>query len=583
LSLTTPVIRDEDHVFPGEDWFYYWKTSASLWQSKIQSSGAGRILYVPINWAFHSETGDRYDFAKDKPETDLARLVQDAEAVGKEVIFLFPLSPMPFLPNGGVPTFLARTPSLDTMGKVRAVIDHEGNLNKLYSFFDTRIYQSYSKFTQAFGHYLSSQGVKARLWGIDCGHLSDEGFESFFRDDSQAFKQGFSQYLQGQREQRREEESSSFEDGVLSSFDEYLYREEFTQMIRAIYCDRAKDSLAGPWEGQFQVSFMGASSHDFFQRLAGQDSVYSYAHDILESLSQDTVPSSVLVPSRLKRNLLGKILNQLVTCSYVDHLLDDEIYDDSSGPVFKLKRFFDVYDLTTDVDPDSMGWADLGLWDYLQHSYAWCYADKGPTLYQWEESQNTDRVLFFHGITVDQKLFHEILKSFMSGHQVVINRSGLDPEIVRKFETFFIENNLEVEKVHYHTSIHKASLGDGRLVLFSGDELSDLDQSKTNDFWQRLISTFNLQHFSIKGIEGTFVVWMTRESDHRELNYQEIRRVSIYNPSSYKRKMRLEMIDRFKLIKVVDENLVSFTHSPEEMQIELLPEGSLSLDFGVLP
>ena len=583
MSLTTPVIRDEDHVFPGEDWFFYWKTSASLWQSKLEQLSANRTLYVPINWSFHSETGDHYDFAQEKPETDLARLARVAADCGREVIFLFPLSPFPFLPNGGVPTFLARHPSLDEQGKMIASIDHAGGLNKIYSFYDTRIYQSYSKLTQAFGQYLSSSGIRARVWGIECGHVGEHGFTSFFNDTSQAFTQGFSQFLQGKREDRRRESSQMFEDGVLSPMEEYLYQKEFVSMIRSIYSDRAKSSLAGHWEGSFKVSLMGSSQNDFFQRINGQDSLSNYAHDILEALSLDTIPSSILVPARLKKSVLGRMLSQLVTSSYVSEIVQDDIFEDEGSSTFRLKRFFDVYDLTEDVDPNSMGWADLGLWDYLQDHFSWAYSDKGSALFKWNETFDENRILFFHGITVDRRLYQEMLKAFMNGNIIILNRSGLDQDILRKFEAFFIENNLSVEKVNFHTSLHHVSLGQGKLLIFEGDKLVDLEASKVTSFWQQLISTFDLKFFSVPYDQDLETLWLSRSADHREMSYEEIRRLSIYNPSSYKKKITLEVPSQFKLLKVVDEHLASFTHSPKEIQLELLPEGSLSFDFGVLP
>ena len=88
MSLTTPVLNDYDSVFPGENWFFYWKTSASLWKTKLASiQGTGQV-FVPMNWAFHSESGESFDFADQKPETDLVKLCNEAKEVGKEVVHL---------------------------------------------------------------------------------------------------------------------------------------------------------------------------------------------------------------------------------------------------------------------------------------------------------------------------------------------------------------------------------------------------------------------------------------------------------------------------------------------------------------
>ena len=91
LSPKTVYSDDLDSVFPGENWFFYWKTSASLWAEKLKLFQGNSKVIIPINWAFHSETGDNYDFAKQKPETDLKKLVDVVRSVNLEPVFLLPL------------------------------------------------------------------------------------------------------------------------------------------------------------------------------------------------------------------------------------------------------------------------------------------------------------------------------------------------------------------------------------------------------------------------------------------------------------------------------------------------------------
>jgi len=183
LSNNPLMSSDFDSVFPGENWFYYWKTSASLWRDKLSElPGNGRIL-VPINWAFHTETGDQFDFAYSKPETDLGKLATIGNEIGRKIVFLLPLTPAPFLSNGGVPAILARNQSLSEDGVLQSVIGPDGQLIKLYSFFDTRLFQAFSKFTVALGKFFSERGVDCDLWGIHCGYLTEDGFQSFLYDE----------------------------------------------------------------------------------------------------------------------------------------------------------------------------------------------------------------------------------------------------------------------------------------------------------------------------------------------------------------------------------------------------------------
>lgn len=578
LSLTTPVLRDEDAVFPGENWFFYWKTSASLWKVKLESLVGVNKIYVPINWAFHSDTGDKYDFACERPETDLKKLVDIASSCSKEVIFLLPIGPCPFLTNGGLPSLLARTPMLDELGRVVAAVDQEGNLNKLYSFFDPRVYKAYDQFVQTLGQYFVKEGIACDVWSMDCCQVTLEyGLVSYLKDYSQVYQQGFARFLKNKKF-----ENSDLEEEVLSPEVEYLLHHEFYSMIRSIYLIAAEERIAGNWEGIVQVSFLGGGQGDFFKRIHASDSLVQYGHSLLESLSLNAISSSALLSGRLKKGVLGKMLDQLVTSSFTEKELSLNSFEDGRGSQFTPKIFFEVYDLGADFPPDTIGWADLGLWEYLQKYYSWCYSDRGTSDFSFNEDLEMDRIFFFHGLSIDQSVFHNMLKAFMSGGKVILNRAGLKKEFQRKLESFFIENELAIEKVKLHTTLVNTRLGEGRLLVFNGDDLVDLEEKKGMEFWHRVISAFEVGHLIVIPPEGVQIAWKMRSSNTQELQFEEVRRMGIYNPSSYRRKVKFMIPGHFRLLKVVDEEKVTFHHGQKEIECELLPEGSISLDFGVL-
>ena len=579
LSLTTPVLRDEDAVFPGENWFFYWKTSASLWKVKLESLVGVNKIYVPINWAFHSDTGDKYDFASERPETDLKKLVDIATQCSKEVIFLVPIGPCPFLSNGGLPALLARAPMLDSKGRVVAAVDQEGNLNKLYSFFDPRVYKAYDHFVKSLGEYFVTSGIASDVWSMDCAQVTLEyGLVSYLKDHSQVYEQGFSRFLQNKRTQ----ENWDSESIGLDPEREHQLHHEFYSMIKDIYLMACEERLSGNWEGSIQVSFLGGGQEDFFKRIHSSDSLVQYGHDLLEGMSLNALSSSSLIPGRLKKGVLGKMLNQLVTNSYVEQIFLKNSFEDDLVTQYVPKVFFEVYDIGPEFLPDTIGWADLGLWDYLQKYYSWCYSDMGSSEFNFNEESQMDRVFFFHGLSMDRKLFHNMLKAFMSGAKVILNRAGLAREYQRKLEAFFLENELAIEKVKLHTTLVNTRLGDGRLLVFNGDDLVDLDEKKAIDFWHRVVSTFDLGHLIVIPPEGVQIAWKVRSSNTQELQYEEVRRMGIYNPSSYKKKVKFLIPSHFRLLKVVDEDKVTFHHGQKEVECELLPEGSICLDFGVL-
>ena len=576
MSLTTPVIRDEDSVFPGENWFLYWKTSASLWKTKIESRNDLGTILVPINWSFHSDTGDSYDFAVEKPETDLNKLVKIVEDCGKKIILLVPISPCPFLPNGGVPSLIARNTLIDAKGKIKSFLDQDGFLNRMYSFFDPRVYRAYGKFTRALGNYITQSGISCDVYGLDCGQITADGFLSTFEDFSEAFNSGFSRFVEA-----KQEEFNNTSQIVMTPEKEYLLKYEFTEMIKGIYFDSCYEGLSGNWEGVVRGGMIGGSNEDFFKRLNNKDSHSQYAHDILESVSLDVLPSSILLPTRLKKGILGKMFQNLVLYSFAENLFSENSFEDDNSAQFRPKRFFEVYDITPDIPPDTVGWADLGLWDYLQENFSWCFSDKGEQQFQWSEESDMDKVYFFHGITMNQRLFHNILKTFMGGGKVILNRSGLAPEFQKKLEAFFIENEITVEKVKFVTNIYNASLGEGRLLILDGDVLVDLEHKKLEDFWGKVIGSFETNHILVTPPNGIQVSWRSRSCTKSELNFEEMRRMDIFNPSSYKKKFSYPIPGNFKLIKVLDEDKVEFFHGQKEIEIVLLPEGSVSLDFGV--
>lgn len=586
-SLTTPVIRDEDSVFPGENWFFYWKTSASLWRVKIESLVGVSKIIVPVNWAFHSDTGDKYDFAQEKPETDLKKIVDIANEYSKEVVFLVPIGPCPYLPNGGLPSLLARTPMKDELGRVVATVDQDGNLNKMYSFYDPRVYKAYDNFVRNLGEYFSRNGIACDVWSLDCCQITlDKGLVSYLDDYSAVYEQGFSRFLASKREELKAEGENDPEaedvPNILNPEQEHMYHVEFKATIKDIYMLASQERMSGNWEGCVSASFLGGGQEDFFKRIHQSDSLVQYGHDLLEALSLDAHVSSVLLPGRLKKGVLGKMLSQLVTNSFMAKKFSSNSFEDETSHQFTPKVFFEVYDLTPDFLPETIGWADLGLWDYLQKYYSWCYSDMGDREYRLNEDTDVDRIFFFHGLGMEQSLFHNMLKTFMSGGQVILNRAGLSREFQKKLEAFFLENDLQIEKVKLHTTIINTTLGDGRFLVFNGDDLVELEDKKAIEFWHRVISTFDIGHLVVLPPEGVQIAWKVRSCNTQELQFEEVRRMGIYNPSSYKRKIKFVIPNHFRLIKVVDEDKVKFSHGQKEIEVELMPEGSLSLDFGVL-
>lgn len=572
MSLTTPVPREYDSAFPGENWFFYWKTSASLWKTKLQEFPGTKII-LPLNWSFHSETGDNFDFGENRPETDLLKLLQIAKEVNKDVVFFLPVTPAPYLPNGGLPHLLARTLALNSENMAYGIIDAEDNLIKLYSFFDPRVFEAFDRFVKRIGLYFKENNISQDLWGIRAGFFHNGFFRSFLEDSSKAFETAYTRFLQ----------TKVPEGQTITPVEEKQFKFEFFKSVSDLYSTNARESIGINFEGVLDVAFLGSSTDKFLKRMYRTIATADYTTEIYEALAKDIIPSSVLVPAKTKKTVLGRELNDLIANSYLPARLTSTAYDYDDITVLTPLTFFKVFEKVDGISSLFQSWEELKLWNYLKHNFGWSYKIISRDTLNLHESRSPyqEHVLMFHGHDIDRNIFNFVLKAFMNGGRVILNRSGLSDEYSKRLETFFLENSLPVEKVNYKTNIQNIQLGDGRLVIIDGEGLGDKSEQELNEFWTKIIETFNLVHVQLQNAEGIDYYWRTRPSTTNELKFEEVRRLSLYNPTSYRKKVRLNLTKNFVIYKVIDEINVIVQTYPSEVDVELSPEGSVILDFGV--
>ena len=65
---------------------------------------------------------------------------------------------------------------------------------------------------------------------------------------------------------------------------------------------------------------------------------------------------------------------------------------------------------------------------------------------------------------------------------------------MKRLELFLLENNLNVEKVNFHIEVHHIELGQGRLTLFKSQDLVELETIKQEQFWAKLLQTFDIRY-----------------------------------------------------------------------------------------
>ena len=569
-------MNEQDVVFPGENWFFYWKTSPSLWEAKLRDFKGPSPIFVPIYWSLHSQYSDKFDFGETKPETDLSRLAKIAGALGKELIFFVPLGPVPFQINGGIPSFLARNLAQNQDRMALSVLDNSERVNKIYSFFDPKVFQAFRKFVFNVGQYFSQLGLQYPIMGLETMRLEDEHIVSYFKDNSHVFETGFSRYL-AQLEETQPDVIDSIKRDA-----EFLksLKDDYFQIIRKLYVDAARESIGGHWKGELKVCLLGGSTEDIFKRLHDNwNQEKDYFKPLFMSLSHGVFPSSVLLSHKLKEKSLGKALKDIVTTTYTHSLINRENYDDDLSHSFSPQFFFELFNANSGHFNFDLALEESGLKYYLAKEFPHSIKTSLDIPKDFDEL-DPRRVHFVFGSRIDNSNFNQILKLFLSGFKIFLDVNQLNSSINDKLEVFFVENNIQTERINYISPVTKATLGDGLILTYDSSKLKSTSLVKRAGFWEKIIDYMEIKHLNIEVDDDVEYFWKVRSSNTYELNYEEIRRVSFYNPTSYKKKALIKSSKNFAFIKHVDQLKAELKSTPIGIDIQLNPGGSITLDFG---
>lgn len=557
--------KDFDPVRPGEQWFFYWKTSASLWEGRILQFPQNEIVFLPLYWGFHAESSSEWDFGKLHPERDLLRLTQLLTQHGRKFCWLLPLSPAPFLPNGGVTAYAARTLSVSREGVHLAVLDHEQLLNKMFSFFEPKVFQSYSSFLKAFGTFLTSNKIKAPLWGVDFCYFQDQEKISYLEDCSLAFEQGFSRYLK-----------QNNPDGDLNEAKrEAELKKIFTHEVANLFRSAGENALGPYWMGVKNIVFLGGSPKDTIIRsLPGGKSQFDFTRELFHHYIHSDWISSSLLGKEEKKEVLQWILKEHFGSRDVDERFQ---YSASNGNLTSEFRPYGLVDVIT--GKKQTYFSQVGLYQFLEEHFRGLYQTQEEFTFSPENIDlNEHKIKIFHGAELNRTSFGQMLKLFMMGQRVLLDRSGIPDGLDKRLQIFLVENSIKFQSVNFMTLTQICELGEGRLVIFEGGQL--IQNSAKEKFWMNIFRYFSLIQPEIQMDTDVFSLWRIRGTTPHELTYLDVRRVNIYNPTSYKKQVSIRTHRHFAFMKMIDPTRASARSTTEGVDVELLPNGKIALDFG---
>lgn len=557
---------ENDPTRPGEQWFFYWKTSAALWESRILEFPQNEIVFIPIYWGFHAENSTTWDFGDVLAERDLLRLSKLLTQHGRKFCWVLPLTPAPFFPNGGVPISSARTLSISQDGPHVVALDHELKLNKIYSYFEPKVYSSFVQFLNSLGQLLTTHHIKAPCWGLKFFYRQNNQRCSYLFDRSLAFEQGFSRYLK-----------SNFPSGVDlgTSGEEEKLKTNFLNEVQELFRTTAESSLSPFWAGVQEVFVLGGSPREAIERgLTEGKTQFHFFQDLFDVYVNSQWPTTSLLSPKEKDQLLPKFLHEHFGSQEIEERYHYQIH---SGELGQEMRPYSLVDIFTEEGCNHF--STNGLIPFLNQNYRWMYHIHSQLNFttEWIEGHQ-HKVKFFHGASLDRTRFGQMLKLFMMGQQVVLDKTGLHPDLEKRLQVFYLENDLKLQSVNFLTSITLCTLGEGKFFAFEGKRLDDLQEK--DKFWENLFRYLNLTQPETIADQDVFSLWRIRATSASDLNYLDVRRVSFYNPTSYKKRVLIHTKKHFAFMKTIDPLRAEAKSTSQGVEVELLPFGKIALDFG---
>jgi hypothetical protein len=574
-------LKEEIELLDGESWFFYWKISSSLWKSRIESDYPHcKRLVVPINWSLHHVAKDRFDFAQERPETNLKRLVHVANEAGKEIVFVMPLGPCPFIVNGGMPSHLAKSPAFHANLTPQKITNQDGSFNQLYSFYDPRVFLEYAQFANLLGQYLSRSGVASPVFSTEYGFYNRNFFQSLFEDWSETFEQAFFRYLQSTYKHDYEKIIHEIEENFMQR---ELREVEFRNQIKHLYLGSIEEGLAANYENHMNVHLLNGLQNKAFSLFPNSASFTDIAREVSFCHIRSEIATSVLLDQKSKNKMLNELYEEFIANEIYSRKFEGQEISESVALGFEGLCHFEVYDHFSSQVYEPLVQQN-GLVKYLDEEFGTSYYIDSIGNFKpvGEESETAyDPVRYFASPYLDEKVFGDILRMFMDGHNIILDRSGMDPDLLKRLELFLLENNLNVEKVQFHIEVHHIKLGHGRLTVFKGHELAQLEAPKQQNFWEKVIGSFEIPYIKVPQADTLMSFWRTRPANTNELSYEEVRRLTLVNTTSYRKKLEIELKKNFVIKKVVGEEKVNVEHKGNQLNLDVMPGGKISIDMGV--
>ncbi len=538
-------------------WFNYWEIPHRSWNEFFESTEAQEFIFVPIHWGYHfsSET-QNYDFHSNR-DFDLGYIEELSIEHQRDILFLIPMGPYSFDSVGGIPKHLHHQ-AYDLNSVPRVIQNAKGELCKMPSFYSPEMYKEYSLFLRELCNSFKKRKSKKRIKGLVCGSLVGNKFENFFTDSSKTFLKAFDRYVN----------NSELRDISLEDV------EDFRILVSDLFEQACEKQLKNYWDGNIEVVFHGGSSDDLLFR-SGFGGFDNYYFQELQTVVKDGFISSTnLLDETQKSHVFRNAFNEMMNFSY----LESKVYDDYH---LETNLKFKPLILCRIFAPKEFELRVLGLSDFFKANYSNHYHIHSHP-YKYLEGSTDQSLVFCFARYLGEGEFLEILKAFSKGEKIALDLSGMTLTQRRNLELFLLENNADKELLNIIGPVSCYHLNGGSLVTFESEHFQGVEGAKKDHFWKKMMDFFNLKSINLKAEYGISSFVLTREVSPFELNYEEVRRVYLYNFSNTKKKAFFKASKDLAFLKFTEATLAEVSSTPAGVEVVLKSEGQVILDFGVI-
>jgi hypothetical protein len=548
--------NSHSHVLPDENWFYYWRTSASLWEGILDENPSLDEIWILVNWGGHFSTIDKIDFGEIRPELDFFRLALLCRKKNRNVKFFFPLGPFPTLENGGVPSLLSTEQEKTSQFLARTSLDCRSNVLHLFTFYDPKVHQLFKKFLWHFKNEAQKRNLSFPCYGIESFRYENNSLLSEWDDESTTFYDGLKRFLE-------------MDQSILSQ----QKKKEFQKRIRELYLTTYQEQLGTFWEKVIPITFLGDGEAVFLERSLTSKKNKNYINQTMSSVVHSRIPSLALLREEEKSHLLENFLHIILDKNTKENFLGNVFEEDDPN---RLLVFVNIYQ-------EQVGTAEqLGLFQAIQSVWPYCYREKKlSNLDPLADVDSIQPLNVFLLETVTKEVFNQWLNLLLGGHWILVTKECFTDDLLKRWNLFIAENKLKTEKVNWLGMIEIASLSEGKLITIEKNALTQSSEIQLRDFWLKIFSAFSFRHLDVDADTGFIVFWKTRQaSGDQDFKYQEIRRVYLFNPESVLLKATIPMNKKFAFLKVIDPQGSRIRSTPLGLEIEIESQGMVALDFG---